>query len=325
MNIRTIQLLTLMAASACGKANPGGDPARVTIQRGATLTAVAETLSARGVVRSSRLFRVYATLTGKQHGIQAGTYEFRQDMSMRKALEILVSGREALERLVLPEGLMLREVAERVYQQLGISTVSFLDAARDSGLREQLGITGQTVEGYLYPSTYYVRINATAEEVVRQIANEFESRWRPEWNARLDTLGMTRHEIVIIASIIEGEIRYDPDRKFVSSVYHNRLARGMRLQADPTVIYALGRRRRLFQQDYQFPSPYNTYLIDGLPPGPISQPSAASLEAALFPAATNYLYFVARPDGMHVFSPTLREHQSAVREVRRSEAELGLR
>jgi UPF0755 protein len=155
--------------------------------------------------------------------------------------------------------------------------------------------------------------------------SEFEAQWRPEWDARLDELGMSRHEVVILASIIEGEVRYDPDREYVSSVYHNRLERGMRLQADPTVIYALGTRRRLYEKDYQTRSPYNTYLIYGLPPGPINQPSAASLEAALFPARTDFLYFVARPDGKHVFSRTYREHLAAIREVRRREAEQGLR
>jgi UPF0755 protein len=145
---------------------------------------------------------------------------------------------------------------------------------------------------------------------------EFEGRWRPEWDTRLVELGMTRHEAVILASIIEGEVRYGPDRKFVSSVYHNRLERGMRLQADPTVIYALGLRRRLFQRDYRTPSPYNTYLIDGLPPGPISQPSEASIEAALYPHDTDYLYFVARGDGKHIFSRTYDEHLAATRDVR---------
>jgi UPF0755 protein len=121
---------------------------------------------------------------------------------------------------------------------------------------------------------------------------------------------------VTLASIIAGEVRYEPDRAYVSSVYHNRLERGMRLQADPTVVYALGRRRRLYERDYQTPSPYNTYLIDGLPPGPIGSPSRASIEAALYPARTRFLYFVARPDGQHVFSLTYAEHLRTIREIR---------
>jgi UPF0755 protein len=176
-----------------------------------------------------------------------------------------------------------------------------------------------SLEGYLYPSTYLVRYGATAHEVVKMMVDEFQAQWRPEWNARLAALHMTRHQVLTLASIIEGEVRFGPDRPYVSSVYHNRLDRGMRLQADPTVIYALGRRRRLYEKDYATRSRYNTYLIDGLPPTPINQPSAASMEAALYPAHTNLLYLVARPDGKHVFSRSLREHLQAVAQVRRAE------
>jgi UPF0755 protein len=145
---------------------------------------------------------------------------------------------------------------------------------------------------------------------------EFEDQWRPEWNARLEELGMSRDEIVTLASIIEGEARHSGDRPYVSSVYHNRLDRGMRLQADPTVIYALGRRRRLFERDYELSSRYNTYRIDGLPPHPIGQPSAASIEAALYPRRTNFLYFVAGEDGKHVFSRTYSDHLATIRAIR---------
>ncbi len=319
---RPILSITLLAvASACGDANPPGEVERITVPRGATLSAVAETLSQRGIIGSPRLFRLYAKATGREGDIQAGTFELPQDASMRLILRTLVSGTEALETLTLPEGLMLSELPSLVQRQLGIDPDSFLVAARDSKLLRQLGITAETLEGYLYPSTYYVTVTATARDLVSQMVAEFEDRWRPEWNARLEEIGMTRHEIVILASIIEGEVRYGPDGKFVSSVYHNRLARGMRLQADPTVIYALGRRRRLYQRDYRTPSPYNTYLINGLPPGPITQPSEASLEAALYPHNTNYLYFVARPDGKHVFSRTHREHLDATRDVRSQESD----
>jgi UPF0755 protein len=246
-------------------------------------------------------------------------------MSMGSVLQALSSGRETLVPLVVPEGLMLSEVAAQVQVQAGISVDQFMVASSDSATIARLGIAAETLEGYLYPSTYHVRIGVTAREVVEQMVREFEQRWRPEWDSRLGQLGLSRHDLVTLASIVEGEVRYGPDRGYVSSVYHNRLRRGMRLQADPTVIYALGTRRRLYQRDYQFPSPYNTYLIDGLPPGPIGQPSERSMEAALYPLSTNFLYFVARPDGRHVFSRTHREHLAATREVRRIESELGMR
>ncbi|UCG88990.1 MAG: endolytic transglycosylase MltG [Gemmatimonadota bacterium] len=322
MKLTAGQAITLAVITiACGSGDPEVRSERVTIPRGATLSAVAESLHAHRVIRSPRLFTLYATASGKQRDIQAGTFEFALGSSMGEVLETLVSGTEVLQSLIIPEGLMLSELAQRVHAQLGVDTLAFLDAARDSSLLDQVSAPAENLEGYLYPSTYYVASHATALDIVRQMATEFESRWRSEWNSRLVELGMTRHEIVILASIIEGEVRYRPDGKFVSSVYHNRLSRRMRLQADPTIIYALGRRRRLYQRDYQIESPYNTYLIYGLPPGPISQPSEASLEAALFPANTDFLYFVARPDGKHIFSRTHREHLAAVREVRRLESD----
>lgn len=305
-----------VACVACGGVDQEQPPERVTVPREATLTTVAESLSARGIIGSQRLFKLYAKLTGRQREIQAGTYDFRRGTSMRSILDALVHGREATDPLILPEGLMLSEVAEQVRLQLGTDPESFAAAVRDSALRAEVGTISETLEGYLYPSTYYVRVGASAREIVAQMVAEFQTQWNPEWDARLSQIGMTRHEIVILASIIEGEVHDRSDSKLVSSVYHNRLRRGMRLQADPTVIYSLGQRRRLFERDYSVRSPYNTYLIDGLPPGPINQPSTSSIEAALEPADTEFLYFVAGSNGKHVFTRTYREHLTAVRQVR---------
>jgi UPF0755 protein len=313
--------LLVVAASGCGEqagdgASRGSTEEPVTIPRGATLTAVAETLSTRGLIDSPELFKLYAVLSGRHRSLQAGTYDLPRGSSSRELLGLLMSGRPPYRWLLVTEGLMLTEVGAALEAQLGIPAESLIAASADSTLRAQLGVPAPTLEGYLYPSRYAVRTEASARDIVAQMVAEFEDRWRHEWDARLDTLDMTRHEIVTLASIIEGEVRHAPDRPYVSSVYHNRLADGMRLQADPTVIYALGRRRRLFERDYLTPSPYNTYQIDGLPPGPIGEPSEQSIEAALYPANTNFLYFVARPDGQHVFSRTYAEHRRAIQEVR---------
>lgn len=318
--------IALVMSAACGTDNASqSDAIRLTVPRGANLTSVADTLQRLGIIRSARLFRLYAKATGKESGIQAGTYDFVPRTPMRQVLRTLSSGRETLVPLSVPEGLMLSELADRVQSQLGIPADEFSAAARDPALLSRLGLNTSTLEGYLYPSTYHVRIGATAQDVVEHMVTEFENQWQPSWDSTRQLLGLSRHELVTLASIIEGEVRYAPDRRYVSSVYHNRLARGMRLQADPTVIYALGRRRRLYQRDYRTPSPYNTYLIDGLPPGPIGQPSAASIDAALSPITTDFLYFVARPDGKHVFSRTHRDHLAATREVRQMEADSGPR
>jgi UPF0755 protein len=319
MKLSRIQILLFgVVLTACGGVDEDKPTERLTVPRGATLTTVAESLSARGIIGSKRFFKLYAKFTGKESEIKAGIYDFRRDASIGVVLEALINGREATDPLSLPEGLMLSEVAEQVQFQLGIDPDSFAAAVRDSNLLADVGTPAETLEGYLYPSTYYVLARATARDVVAQMVAEFQAQWRSDWDAKLAVLGMTKHEIVTLASIIEGEVRDRSDSRLVSSVYHNRLRRGMRLQADPTVIYALGQRRRLFERDYSIRSPYNTYRIDGLPPGPINQPSANSIESALLPADTDYLYFVAGPNGRHVFTRTYREHLAAIRRIRNS-------
>ena len=181
------------------------------------------------------------------------------------------------------------------------------------------------MEGYVYPSVYHLRLDASVEEILDQIADTFEVHWNPEWDERSDFLGLTRDEVVTLASIIEGEGPAEEDLPEISSVYHNRLNRGMRLQADPTVVFALGQRRRLLNRDYALESPFNTYQIAGLPPSPIGNPSSGSIEAALYPDSTDYLYFVAQPDGRHRFSATYEEHLRAIGEIRKEEGEIGRR
>ncbi len=312
--------LVLALAWGCRAGGPNGPRIQVTIPEGATLSAAADSLRAHGIIGSTGAFTFYARLFGKSHEIKAGVYEFTPNLPVLHVLKVLTAGKEALRRLVIPEGLMLSEVADYVSQQLGIPAAEFTAAAHDTALARRVSAAEHSLEGYLYPSTYLVRYGATAPEITRMMVEEFEARWRRPWDARLHALRMTRREIVTLASIIEGEVQYDPDRPYVSSVYHNRLTRHMRLQADPTVIYALGHRRRLYEKDYLTRSPYNTYLIDGLPPTPIGQPSEASIEAALYPVTTGFLYLVARPDGKHVFSRTLSEHLRAVAQVRQMAA-----
>ncbi|HET7038271.1 MAG TPA: endolytic transglycosylase MltG [Gemmatimonadales bacterium] len=318
--MRPLRLLLATAAAAAGAAcatpPPTGRPVRVEIPAGASLKAIADTLHKYQVIDVPRFFRIYTKLSGHERDIQAGIYDLHRHRPVGEVLEALTTGGGAYHRLAMPEGLMLHELAGLVERRLGIPAESLLAATRDSGLIARVAPGAPSLDGYLYPSTHFVPLRATARDVVRQLVAEFEARWKPEWNGRLAALQLTRHQTVILASIIEGEVRQERDRPYVSSVYHNRLRAGWRLQADPTVIYALGRRRRLYEKDYLLRSPYNTYLIDGLPPGPINQPSAASLEAALYPADTRFFFMVAGADGQHIFSRTLREHLAAVRRVR---------
>jgi UPF0755 protein len=312
-----VAAVTAVAAVACATPPPTGAPVRVEIPRGATLAAIADTLHKYDVIDVPRWFRIYTKLSGHERAIQAGVYDLHRHRPVGEVLTALVTGGGAYQRLAVPEGLMLTEVAAQIQRQLRLPAESVLAAARDTALLARVDPGARSLEGYLFPSTHYVPIHATARDVVQQMVAEFEVHWRPEWDARLAELKLTRHQLVTLASIIEGEVRLDRDRRYVSSVYHNRLRAGWRLQADPTVIYGLGRRRRLYEKDYQLRSPYNTYQIDGLPPGPIGQPGATSIEAALYPAATDFFFLVAQGDGSHVFSRTLREHLAAVQRIRR--------
>ena len=318
--IRSLAVGLLISCGGGGPLAGDADTVVVTIPRGATLDAAIDSLAARDVIRSPWLFGAYARVRGLGSGLKSGVYGFRTGERWAEVVDALRRGRGALARFTLPEGLMLTEVADHARIQLGVPRDSLLAAARDPALLAKLGLgPGATsAEGFLYPTTYLVRVHPTAREVVRMMTDRFLAYWSPEWQARLDSLGWSRAQLVTLASIIEAEVRYAPDREYVSAVYRNRLKRGMKLDADPTVIYAYGRRlKRVYDKNLRIRSPYNTYLHAGLPPGPIGQPDTASVRAALYPAQVPFLYFVAQPDGKHIFSVTFAEHQAAIRAVHR--------
>jgi UPF0755 protein len=290
----------------------------VEIPEGATIEAVAESLVAHGIVSSPKRFIKLARFGRREPAIQPGVYPLRPGTPQHQVLSALLRGRPPARKIVVGERMTLNELALALEARLGLAPDQVIAAAADASLRARVGTPSATVEGYLYPTTYYVNLDASPLEVLRQMTDTFAARWPATWTARLDTVGLSRHDIVTLASIIAGEGPLPGERARVGSMYHNRLARGMRLQADPTVVYALGRRRRLTFDDYRIPSAYNTYTVSGLPPGPIAQPSAASLEAALYPEETDFLFMVARPDGSHGFSRTYFEHLRTIRQVRRN-------
>jgi UPF0755 protein len=190
-------------------------------------------------------------------------------------------------------------------------------AVRDTALRARLDVPTPTLEGYLYPATYTFQEGTSARAAVREMVGGFERAWRPEWNPRLQTLALSRHDVVTLASIVEREAVKPEERPVIAAVYYNRLKKGMRLEADPTIQYALGRHTaRVLYRDLEIDSPYNTYRRSGLPPGPIGSPGAPSIAAATQPANVPYLFFVAHPDGHHEFRTTYAEHLVAVREAR---------
>lgn len=312
-------VLSVLSVAACGSSP---QPARVILPPGASFAAVTDSLAAHRVISNRRWFKLLARVRGIDRSVHAGVYEFPAGTSPWTVLGMLARGKKAALRFTVPEGLTIQEVATLAVERLGISEDSFRAAARDSrAATELLGMPVPSFEGFLRPETYLLPADITARQLVRVMAEGFNAEWQPSWDKRLDTLRLSRLELVTLASIVEGEARADDERETIAGVYRNRLRIGMALQADPTVQYAISlkrgkRKTRLFEKDYQFKSPYNTYLNPGLPPGPVNSPSRRSLEAALYPADVRYLYFVAGPDGRHIFSRTYSEHLRAIRQIR---------
>jgi UPF0755 protein len=278
----------------------------------------ADSLSAHGVVASSRVFRLYARLTSRDRRIQAGTYEFTSGQSWASILDALASGKGLVHTFTIPEGFSLASIVGVVSKSIEVPPESVEVAARDTAYLHRLDIPSGTLEGYLFPDTYTFPPGATAREVVRAMVERFEKAWKPEWDAQLKQRALTRHAAVTMASIVEKEARVPEERPVIAAVYYNRLKSGMLLQADPTVQYALGKHvDRVLFKDLEVESAYNTYKHAGLPPGPIASPGAPSLLAAVAPANVPYLYFVADTDGHHEFRKTFAEHSDAIREIRK--------
>lgn len=295
-----------------------GTRVRVVVPRGASLRDAADSLEARGVIGSGLIFRVYAKATGQDRAVKPGAYEFARGTPYGQVLDALVTGRGLMHVVTIVEGWELRQIVPQIARALEVPRDSVEAAVRDTALRRRLDVPTPTLEGYLFPATYTFPAGTPASAAVRAMVERFELAWRPEWDARLQALAFSRHDAVTLASIVEREARRPEERPVIAAVYYNRLRKGMRLQADPTVQYALGRHvGRVLYRDLEIDSPYNTYRRAGLPPGPIGAPGAPSLAAAVTPANVPYLYFVAHPDGHHEFRTTYEEHLAAVQEARR--------
>lgn len=300
---------------ACGG---GSGTTRVVIPPGATFRVAADSLHRAGVIGSTRLFRLYASLRGHDRRIRAGTYVMGRGMSWPAVVSALTQGTGLIHTVTIPEGYAIADIAPLLARTLGVEEDSVIAAARDSAARERLDVPTPTLEGYLFPDTYSFPDGTTGRAAVETMVKRFEQVWQPEWNAKLDQLALSRHDVMTLASIVEKEAKIPAERPVIAAVYLNRLRIGMKLQADPTVQYALGRHSsRLFYKDLRVDSPYNTYEHAGLPPGPIASPGRASIVASLEPAAVPYRYFVAHADGHHEFHTDYASHERAVAAVRR--------
>lgn len=286
----------------------------IVVQSGQGFKALSNLLHQKGIILHPVKFRLFARIKGYDKHIKAGEYMFSSAMSPKKIIEIMVDGKVRLHRLTIPEGYNLRQIARAVEAEGFASEFDFLTAATDSDFARTKGIDGQTFEGYLFPETYYFPKGVTPEDIISTMVKRFWSVFKPEWEEQTKILGMTIHQVITLASIIEKETAVDAERPLISSVFHNRLKRNMRLESDPTVIYGIGDYNgNITRKDLERPTPYNTYTMKGLPPGPISNTGAKAIEAALYPADTKFLYFVARNNQTHHFSTNFKEHKWAVR------------
>jgi len=297
--------------------SPRGAAIRVIVPKGATFSAATDSLHKAGLVGPKLLFKLYARMKGTDRNIKPGTYLLKRGTPWPDIVGALHGGHGLVNTITIPEGFGVSQIVPLLAKNLQLPADSVNAAIRDTVLLKRIGIPGKTLEGYLFPDTYAFPIGTTARQAVLELVRRFEREWKPEWNARLDTLGLNRHEIVTLASIVEKEATKADERPIIAAVYLNRLREKMLLQADPTIQFALGKHTpRVLNKDLEIESPYNTYKYPGLPPGPIASPGGASLVAALFPATVPYLYFVAAPDGHHEFRRTLAEHNIAVKAVR---------
>jgi UPF0755 protein len=313
---RLASLLALAALAACSP-TPHGAPIRVIIPRGSSFAAATDSLKHAALVSNPFLFRMYARFKKEDRNIKPGTYLLKRGTPWGDIISALNGGHGLVNTITIPEGFGLIQIVPLLAQTLAVPVDSVNAAVRDSALRARVGATAGTLEGYVFPDTYAFPVGTSAREAINEMVKRFEREWKPDWNARLDSIGLDKNKAVTLASIVEREARRPEERPVIAAVYLNRLKAGMLLQADPTVQFALGRHTpRVLLKDLEKDSPYNTYKYPGLPPGPIASPGSPSLLAALNPAKVDYLYFVAAPDGHHEFRKTLSEHEEAKKVVR---------
>jgi len=285
----------------------------VVIPDGSTFQHVAELLERERLIKSSTAFVLFGKSQSADRKVHAGEYELNPGMTPAEILSKLLSGQVVLHPVTVPEGLTINQVADIASQQGLTDREEFIRLARDREFIRSLGIKAETLEGYLYPDTYKFPRPIKARELLVAMVERLKQVVGPDLLARMEELKMTIHEVLTLASVIEKETGAGSERPEISAVFHNRLKKHIPLQSDPTVIYGLPSfDGNLRKKDLSSPSPYNTYRVQGLPPGPIANPGIQAIRATLYPSDSRSLYFVSRNDGTHQFSGTLIEHNKAV-------------
>ena len=290
----------------------------IEVPQGAPFRKIAKNLKVKGIITNEIKFYFLARLKGNLTSIKAGEYLLYTNMTPLEVLDTLVSGRTLLYRLTVPEGHNLYQVADTAVSLGLVSKEEFVSKAHDPLLLQELHIAGISVEGYLFPETYFFSKSVAADKIIRTMVQKFWDHFSDNLRFKSQKLGLTEHQLVILASVIEKETGIPEERRLISAVFHNRLRINMKLQSDPTVIYGIKNfSGNLTKKDLQTSTPYNTYAHEGLPIGPIANPGRETLEATINPAPVSYLYFVSKNDGSHFFSNTYKEHLKAVRQYQK--------
>lgn len=285
------------------------------IEKGMSLNSLTNVLYEEGIIGNKSFFKYSVALRGLAENIPTGTFAIEGNISNAKLIHTIFDEGPIRIKITLPEGLRSEKVLEKIENILETQNRRLLT---DSIFIEQFGIKATSLEGYLFPDTYYFFQGMMIEEVLTIMINQFWNNFNQTLIDRSNELELTIHEVVTLASIIEGEALFDSERRTISSVYHNRLRKNIKLQADPTIQYLFpDGPKTLSTKHLTISSPYNTYIHYGLPPGPINNPGIKSIEAALYPEDTDYLYFVAKGDGYHVFSTNQSDHLKAKREYKK--------
>ncbi len=290
----------------------------IIVEKGENLRKISEKLKNSGLGVNSSLLSLSSKLLRIDRRIIPGRYDFQKGITLSRLLRKFYRNEVSGIDVTIPEGYNLHQIASLLKKEIGLDSLLLVKAASDTSLIRRLGLDSKNLEGYLFPDTYRFFWKMEPEKIIELMVNEFKKVIDISFPIQLRNFKFTLSQLVTLASLVESEAGMDQERPLISAVYHNRLRIGMPLQCDPTVIYALGGLDRpLSHSDLDVNSPYNTYRHPGLPPGPINNPGRSSILAALFPADVNYLYFVAKGDGSHIFSVDLEEHNRAINKIKR--------
>ena len=291
-----------------------GQGAEIRVEQGESLAAVVRKLRDQKIIGNGFFFSLWARFSGAEKRIHPGLYRFETGVPPREVLDRLVNGKGIFQTVTIPEGMTVKEIASLLERLQIANKERFLAEATNADLLAALGLQDKGIEGYLFPSTYHFTPSTPERNIIMTMAEQFRRMSQPLLAEEGNSVQLTPHEILTLASIIEKETGVEAERPLVSAVFHNRLKRQMPLQSDPTVIYGVKEfNGNLTRKDLNDPNPYNTYRIAALPPGPICNPGLSSIRAARHPADVPFLYFVSKNDGSHLFSATVEAHNQAVK------------